>query len=174
MKWFAMIFSFLLGQFKSSSISPSLIFVQKALEKSRSLVFLATVSFISALLFAAGILIAAINGFTQYDQTNSVYMSATFVGGLSLAILSGISLAIVFAKKNWQVPNLKAAEAETRTPSPIEEAVSLLLNDFIEDRRSQRQSRAEQSRAEAHPSPASQSAHRDRYAPEHLQNQIHS
>lgn len=139
MKWLAMIISFVLGQLKSTSISPSLIFIQKAFERSRSLVFLATVSFVSALLFVAGIVIAAINGFSQYDQSSTIYMSATFVGGLVLAALSAISLAIIFSKKNWQVPDLEATQAEAKSTSPIEEAISFLINDFVAARRSDRE-----------------------------------
>lgn len=181
MKWLAMIVSFILGQLKSSTISPSLIFIQKALEKSRGLMFLATVSFISALLFAAGVVIAAVNGFAQYDQSNSVYMSATLIGGITIAVLAAISLGVVFAKKNWQVPDLQTFEAESKVPSPIEEAVSMLISDFVTARRTDREHRSSHSSPYSHGSAANPEANserpqhkQDRYAPDHLKSQIHS
>ncbi len=135
--------------------------------------FLATASFISALLFVAGIVIAAINGFSQYDQTNQVYMSATFVGGLVLALLSGISLAVVFSKKNWQVPDLKQTHSEVKSASPIEEAISLLVNDFVTARRSERERRPQHQSAHQDQQPKIYSQQSEISAPHVTADQIH-
>lgn len=139
MKWLIVFASFLIGKLNSISVTPSLFFVEKALEKSRNILFMATIAFISAALFCAGVIISVLNALTQIDANGSMVFSATFSGGLVLIVISAVSLAIVFAKRNWEFPSLTEAAHQSRRSSPIEEAITMLVQDFMEDRRTNRE-----------------------------------
>jgi hypothetical protein len=98
-----------------------------------------TVAFISALLFSAGVIMAAMNAFAQYDAGGAIAFNATISGGLTLVALAVISLATVFSKRNWEVPHVTSEAPHHRSPSPIEEAVASLIQDFVQSRQAHRE-----------------------------------
>lgn len=155
MKWLSLVLTYAMGKFGSLTSSPSpLIMIEQLLAKGRYLLMMTTVSLISATLFCAGIILAVINATTQYDDYGSIYWSATLTTALVLAGLSLVSLGITFSVRNWEGKdflNTKSPKARPhRASSPIEEALTMLVVDFVDERRARRESLRAQPESNPH------------------------
>ena len=107
------------------------------------------VSVISAALFSTGIIIAVIGAINNYGG-NPLLSPAQLIGGLSLAVVAGIALFFIFSKKTWQTrsalkqmlrPN--ARPFIKRDPNTLQDALSMLITDFVKDRQERREIRAQ-------------------------------
>ncbi len=153
MKWILVIVSFLFEHMTSKFQQNSSTFlIEKALEKSRSIISLTLLGFVSVLIFAAGIIIAAINAFSQYDSNGVIAFTATFVGGLVLAALAGTSFAVIFTKRNWVTPRL-VEEAPKNSVNPLQEAILSLVTEFMNARKEARPEPPPQESRHAYPPP---------------------
>lgn len=93
-----------------------------------------------ATIFAAGIVIIAVDIGAQYDQNAYVYFSSMIMMGLTLSLLSLIIIAI--AAKAVSNANAKPVKREVLqsvgTSHPLQDALALLIHDFVKEREMKR------------------------------------
>lgn len=147
MKWLMLMLSF---AFRKSPKTPSL--KETALEifeevshKSRRIVSLTLTGIAAVIFFCGGFFISLFNATTQYDSTGNVFLTATLSGGLGLIALAAITFGLVFLRA-WpgvieEKHRAKAEQAQAPGGS-LEQALAMLVRDFVKEREMRRQSEA--------------------------------
>lgn len=100
--------------------------------------FLLLIAIVSlGIMFAAGIVIIALDMGAQVDQTGTVFFSSILVAGLILCTISLLTVSIVvYAINNKTNPPIKhdVPLRNIGTAHPIQDAVALLIADFVKER----------------------------------------
>ena len=133
--------SFFVGRYQSALKTPSLIIVDQIMLRARKLMMNSMVSLIASLLLTGGVLITLIEFTSQIDRFGVVWPSAALIGGLLLSAFSLAGLIYSFKsaslfKSSSIITNVQAAPKQ---PSPLEEALGILVMDFVKERREHRE-----------------------------------
>jgi hypothetical protein len=149
MKWIIIALSFFAKRFMGGggeSISP----VDQFKEFVRENALKVFIGFIAAValgtLFSTGIVLSVMNLAAQYDLGLAPRFTATVAGGLSMVLVSVIITAIiVYAVTPGEGKSRSHSKRKTQQ-SPlgknVEDAVMLLVNDFIKEREAKRETQA--------------------------------
>lgn len=140
------IFSFIVGRYNALLKPSTLLIVDQILLKARKLMMNSMISLTSSLLLTGGILITLIEFTRQIDQFRVVWPSATLIGGFLLSILGVSALIYSFTAKTFDLRYASASNTKgqnpqgssAHVPSPLEEALSLLVMDFVNERKQKR------------------------------------
>lgn len=140
------LFSFIMGRYNSVLKPSTLVLVDQLLLRTRKLMMTSMVSLIASLLLTGGVVISLIEFTRQIDQFKVVWPSATLIGGLTLSVLALTVLVYSFTSRAFDlryVPIRSAKkgnrdDTQTRTHSPLEEALSVLVLDFVNERKASR------------------------------------
>lgn len=142
-----LIATFFIGRYNSAASSAGGVsvmpIVELAMIQGRKVALLICSSLIFSLLMVGGFFITLIEGSFAYEAEGVLYPTTLFKAGLLLFLVSVGSMIFIFARKqNWSVTPLESKKEE-RTSHPIEDAVLMLIHDFVKERESRRQARAE-------------------------------
>lgn len=150
MKWLSLFFSFFLGKLNVAR-PPSLkhtinILFEEAAYRSRKPALYALAGLTSVILLSGGFFMGLIDITTQYDRDGVVRATASSITGFSLVALSIIGFTWVFTRA-W--PGVKAVKekeekAAREHTSGLEQALTLLVMDFIKEREFKREERRHQ------------------------------
>lgn len=152
MKWLILFFSIVRPFFGSSGepnrSNPLADFKEMIKENAIKLVALFAVTSTLATLFASGIVIMAVDVGAQYDQNAYVYFSSMIAVGITLSFLSLI-IALVGAKAiSNESSKDKMQKREVLesigTSHPLQDALALLVHDFIKEREIKRKQEEEE------------------------------
>ena len=142
MKWLLLLGSFFLKPLMSSQQnSPTLNPIEdlKDLIKEKAAIvavmFAAGISL--SILFASGLIMAAMNASAQYDLNSVVYFNTMIGTGLGISLVT--FLIGVFAIKGFQADDKKEKKkaetlSEIRISHPLQDAIALLIADIIKER----------------------------------------
>ena len=149
------LFSYFAGRYNSILKPSTFMIIDQLLVRARKLVMTSSIMFISSLLFAAGVIISLIEFTSQVDRFGVVWPSATLVGGLTLSALSVAVLIFSFTSKAFDLRYVRSQKSRrqeslfdshkvegsssTRAQSPLEEALGVLIMDFVNERKQNRE-----------------------------------
>lgn len=144
MKWLMLMLTF---AFRKLGRPPSL--KETALEifeevshKSRKVVSLTLTGIAAVIFFCGGIFISLFNATTQYDNTGRMFLTATLSGGLTLIVLAVITFGIIFLRAWPGIKERKSKHKFTATGTSLEQALSLLVLDYVKERQIKREAQA--------------------------------
>ncbi len=147
MKWFILVASILmkrLGGKSGEAINPINEFKdflrENALKVLAGLIIVAGVG----TMFSAGVVITTLTLTGQYDQGLFPRLTATTYGGLGMILISLVITVIVYysssrGSEEYDRRNRRKKVKENSKGSSIEDAVVLLINDFVRERESKRE-----------------------------------
>lgn len=171
MKWLILLFSvvkpFLSTGSDKPTFNPMAELREMIRENAAQVVILFAGASALATIFAAGIVIIAVDIGAQYDQNAYIYFSTMIIMGSILMLLPLIIGTIGYQAftKEESSKKKKAKERETLvsvgTSHPLQDALALLIHDFVKEREMKRaeethntelraQSRAQRTPAETH------------------------
>jgi hypothetical protein len=145
MKWLILIFSIIKpflssGDSSSSMMNPIAELKDMIKDNAVKVMLIFTAASSLATLFAAGIVIIAVDVGAQYDQNAYVYFSSMITMGLILILLPIIIGAIGI--RIFQSDDRKEKEREVLTSvgtsHPLQDALALLIHDFVKEREMRR------------------------------------
>ena len=118
----------------------------KDIVKANAVKVMLTLGTLSALstIFAAGIVMVAVDIGAQYDQNATVYFSAMILNGFMLILIPAILIAI--AVKVLEDDNKKTQKqvlTSANTTHPLQDALALLVQDFVKEREMKREMKNE-------------------------------
>lgn len=138
MKIFSVIGSFLFGK-RLISI-PYEVIVDYAIARVRHLFQSAAMGFAGIVLMLTGFLVTFFNLLSYYDLKGFFAMTAVASGGLSMLLIGIIFLGIARSKKS--VSLVRPSDVLTQQiHSPLEEALALLITDFVKGRHEKSEAR---------------------------------
>lgn len=151
LKIISLVVSFFLGRYDQTFKKSTLILIDQFITKSRKLFIFTTVLGVSSMLLVAGLLTAIFQSTSQYDRQGFITFNSTILAGLILIAIASIALITMFSAKTWEsrfkqqmVPPPHHAKNEThgpREPNAFEQAITMLVTEFVKDRDLQRQTR---------------------------------
>lgn len=153
MQWLALIASFVFGRMNSRSVGIRQIAVEAFHEishRSRRIVTLSLTGLAAVIFFCGGLFIALLDGTSQYDRTGAVFATSTLWAGVALMLIAVVTFAVVFlrawpgARARTQM-HRKHESIHDQTGMNLEQALSELVMDFVNDRRVRRQRKASSS-----------------------------
>ena len=156
MKWLLLIFSIVKPFFGSSHenqmANPIAEFKEMIKENAMKVVGVFAAASALATLFAAGIIIIAVDVGAQYDQNAYVYFSSMIMMGITLSLLSLIiALGAAKAVSNEDTkPKKREVLESVGTSHPLQDALALLIHDFVKEREMKRAHEEEYATARAH------------------------
>lgn len=105
-----------------------------------------------ATIFAAGIIIIAVDMGAQYDQNAYIYFSSMMMMGLALSLFSLITIAVIFKiiSNSNAGPVKREAPQAVGQPHPLQDAIALLIHDFIKEREMKRAQADDSTGSRAH------------------------
>jgi hypothetical protein len=153
LKWILLATSMLLAKYTNTLKNPTINILQQVSYFARRAMLLFVFSLVAAGLAIAGLVISINNWFSQYDTLGSFRFTATFTGGLILAI---IGAAIFYAIYNLKPvfytslygPSFRSynrhgfwnrLKRKTEIPRTLEDSLSLLISDYLREREHRRQ-----------------------------------
>lgn len=150
MKWFSLLLSFFLGKLnvvRAPSLKQTInVLFEEAAYRSRkpTIYVLAGLTFV--LILSGGFFMGLIDITTQYDRDGVVQATASSITGFSLVALSLIGFIWVFTRAWPGVKAVKKKEEKVAAEqnSGIEQALILLVMDFIKEREFKREERRHQ------------------------------
>jgi len=144
MKWLLLIFSLVRPFFGSSSehqmTHPIAEFKEMIKENAMKVVAVFAAASALATLFAAGIIIIAVDIGAQYDQNAYIYFSSMIMMGLTLSLLSLIIAGVtakVISNEDTKTPKREVLQS-VGTSHPLQDALALLIHDFVKEREMKR------------------------------------
>lgn len=144
MKWLLLIFSLVKPFFGSSSehqmVNPIAEFKEMIKENAMKVVGVFAAASALATLFAAGIVIIAVDVGAQYDQNAYVYFSSMIMMGITLSLLSliiAVGAAKAFSNETTKIEKRQVLQ-NVGTSHPLQDALALLIHDFVKERETKR------------------------------------
>lgn len=161
LKWISLILSFIFGAKSSSNFNIRHIsgeVFDEILKRSRRPIASLLLGIASVFFISGGLLISLYNATQQYDQSGRIFLGAVFWGGL---IVAGIFISIAIYAYQYSTPeslsqeNLQSETSTQNARMDLNEAISLLILDHIEERKLKRTSQANTQRksSESYPPP---------------------
>jgi hypothetical protein len=117
-------------------------FTQQVVNNIRQMVIIFIVTLASLALFCIGLSMAIENYVRQMDRNHFFEWTFTFSGGLILAGSTLIALIICLHERTWmRVMSFEKKKPKEAPPKshPIEDAISLLIIDYVQERQAKRQ-----------------------------------
>ncbi|MGZ3789807.1 MAG: hypothetical protein ACXVLQ_14855 [Bacteriovorax sp.] len=143
-KWLILILSFLIKPLtgRSQGIHPMEELKEFIRENALKIVVGLTLITAMGTMLTAGIVIIVTNLAAQYDLGLTPRFTATVGGGLGILVagLLFIGLGLYFSVPHDQLRRRSRKHKETA--SPIEDAIALLINDFVKEREAKREAAA--------------------------------
>lgn len=138
MKWLLLLFSIFKPFFfqdDKQTINPIAEIKAMIKENAMKVVSVFAVANALAFLFAAGLIITALDMGAQYDQSGYVYFSSIIgigIGLMVVSVLTGVIIVRSFTDKDDEKsePTLSAVG----TVHPLQDALALLVADFVKER----------------------------------------
>ena len=147
MKWLLLLFSIFKPFFSSSTgnqmVNPIAEVKEMIKENAMKVVALFAAASVLATLFAAGIVMIAVDLGAQYDQNASIYFSSMIMAGLIVSILSAL-IAFGSAKAFTNEENAQSSKPKREelhsvgTSHPLQDALALLIHDLVKEREQKR------------------------------------
>lgn len=152
LKIISLVISFFLGRYDQTFKKSTLILIDQFIAKSRKLFIFTTALGISSMLLVTGLVAAIFQSTSQYDRQGFITFNSTILAGLILIAISSIALITMFSAKTWEsrfkqqmVPPQAHAKSEAQgqrhEPNAFEQAITMLVTEFVKDRDAQRQTR---------------------------------
>lgn len=145
MKWLILLFSIFKPFFNSPSgqqmINPIAEAKEMIKENAMIVVGLYAAASVFATLFAAGIVIIAVDIGAQYDQNANIYFSSMIISGLVLSLLSAaiaVGLSKAFTNEEKAKETKREVSHNSVTTHPLQDALALLVHDFVKEREHKR------------------------------------
>lgn len=148
MKWLLLIFSVIKPFFSTEHEHINPVNEIKDMIRSNAMMVVTLFASASALatLFAGGLILVAVDVGAQYDQNGFVYFSSMIIMGLALSLVSLIAGAII-VRSFQQTTRERKRETLTKenvgTAHPLQDALALLIMDFVKERELDREFRAQ-------------------------------
>jgi hypothetical protein len=136
MKWILLIIPLIMKQFAhfSGEGSHPLKELKELIRANSFKIFFGiTGAYFLATLFASGLILLILNLTIQYDSGLNPSLTAVAAGGLGMMLAALIILAIVFYYASSSKMPQKPAISQS-FGHPLEEALVILINDFVEER----------------------------------------
>lgn len=160
LKILSLVVSFFLGRYDMTFKKSTLILIDQFITKSRKLFIFTTLLGITSLLFVSGLLMAIYQMTSQYDSRGYIAMNSSLATGLVLAGLSLLTLLGLFSATAWEtrfkqqiVPAPQPKHKTTsEAPNAFEQALTMLVTEFVKDRDLQRQAKTQPTRPSTPPS----------------------
>ncbi len=147
--------SFFISLYQSILKPSYLVIIDQLLVRARKMIMTSVLSLVAGLLLTGSMMISLIEFTSQIDKFGVVWPSATLIGGLVLSVISTGALIYSFTSKAFDLryirpsiaksheasvfgANLDQQTAPSRQPSPLEEALGILVMDFVNERRESR------------------------------------
>lgn len=138
------LFSFFLGRYKANVNGSALPIIDMVMQQGRKIALLLCSALICSLFMVGGFFISLVEGSFAYEAEGVLYPTTLFVSGLILLFGSIGALTFIFSRKNWGAVNAPMMSVpEAKKAHPIEDAVLMLIHDFIKERESNRQMRTQ-------------------------------
>lgn len=144
MKWLLLIFSLVKPFFGSSNEhhipNPIAEFKEMIKDNAMKVVGVFAAASVLATLFAAGIVIIAVDMGAQYDQNAYIYFSSMMMMGLGLSLLSLIIAGVtakIISNEDTKTPKREVLQS-VGTSHPLQDALALLIHDFVKEREMKR------------------------------------
>lgn len=176
LKILSLVVSFFLGRYEMTFKKGTLILIDQFITKSRKLFIFTTLLGITSLLFVSGLLMTIYQMTSQYDSRGYIAINSSLITGVVLATLSLVTLLGLFSATAWEtrfkqqiVPAQQSKQKPSETPNPFEQALTMLVTEFVKDREMQRQTKSQSARTESF----SQS-HAESARPERTENPSHN
>lgn len=141
MKFLIPLLSFFLGNAKHFFKEPSQAITQQLALHARALTLLVITSVGALVIFCVGLSLFFVNLANQLDQSSTYQFTAGSAIYLLLTLISGFILFWVLRKNAWSQALNTPSKTQERKGSPIENAVALLMMDFLEERQQKRSSK---------------------------------
>lgn len=142
MKWLIFLFTIVRPLFFSSTSeipNPALEFKEMIKENAMKVVAFFAAASSLATIFAGGFILIAIDIGAQFDQNGNVTSSMTIIMGLALSLVSlttGIIVMRMFQDKTLKERHepLTLSSIGTGSTHPLQDALALLISDFVKER----------------------------------------
>lgn len=127
---------YFIAKLNSSHRSAFSIFFQHFLVRLRKTMILGLAGFVCAILFTAGVLMTIFEMSTQYDEIGMIISTARLWSSVGIALFSAIAFLIVISPRLWR----DQVEPENRSALALQEALTQVLLQFVQEREQQNQS----------------------------------
>ncbi|MBC7428571.1 MAG: hypothetical protein H7336_08175 [Bacteriovorax sp.] len=166
MKWLIILFSIFKPFFSGGTHEmPNPVAELKEMVRVNAVKVLLSFSIFSAMatIFAAGIILIAVDISAQYDAAQYVQFSATIITGIILILLPVI-IGAIMVKRYDQSTEIKKREVQSNVGGvhPLQDALALLVHDFVKEREMKRSQNDTNPRG---PAPRSTEHHTDSHHP---------
>lgn len=122
----------IIEMFVGFSTAKSQISSKQLVETARKLIIITLISLGAMALFCVGIAIIFASVANQVEHPILI--------GAGLAVISLIALVLCLRHKSWVKTELEKEEPAVKVPSPMEQALALLITDFVMERQAKRKS----------------------------------
>lgn len=150
-KWILLILSFLIKPLaqKGGTVHPIEELKEFLRENAMKLVVGLTLIIAMGTMLTAGLTMIVFNLANQFDSPQFIHMTSVIEGGILLCLVSILFIGVCsFLSTPQGAPQKKPIMNKNQAGSPIEEAIVLLIHDFVKEREANRVARKE--RAEEH------------------------
>ncbi len=150
MKWMLLIFSIIKPFFSTGheTINPVTEIKDMIRANAMKALMLYTTATSLAIIFSAGLILVAVDMGAQYDQNGYIYFSSMIIMGLTLSAVCLVTGAIIV--RSFQDNDTKKQKhlplTTVGTSHPLQDALALLIADFVKEREQKRSTEFEPSR----------------------------
>lgn len=149
MHWISLLFSFVLGKINSAHRPPSLkeialAILEEATYRSRKPIMLLLGGLTCILILCGGFFMSVLDLTSQYDREDGLHFTANVYSGVTLVAVA-LSMFFWIFTSAW--PGIQEAKTPKKelppqdTTSSLEQAISLLILDFVKEREYKREHR---------------------------------
>lgn len=145
MKWFYLIMSFMIQRFtgaKADNAHPIEELKELIAENAVKILLIFTTATAIGSFFVAGVSIIIVELTSQYDLRENLRMSAIATGGVVMIVLSAFAFVVglLFATRHdRKKKKMEARRAKHHPVNSIQDAIILLVNDYIAEREFKRE-----------------------------------
>jgi len=146
----SLVLSFLLGRYEQTFKRSTIILIDQFISKSRKLFIFSAILGIVILLFVSGLIMSIVQATAQYDRQGYIAMNSSLLVGLILAAVTFVTLLAMFSRSAWEmrfrqeIAPLTSDDSKKKkdeTPNAFEQAITLLIADFLKEREQNRQTK---------------------------------
>lgn len=153
-KWLTLFSTFFFGKLLTTSRGPTWVpqLIDSTFHEFRKLGLFFSLQMVCVLFFVGGGFLSIIEAASLYDANGAFIVSAMFFAGLIVAVTSllGLVMLFVLTKPSVEKKNIKMSLFnKNKAASPLEDAATLLINEFIKHREEDRQKEAARAAAAA-------------------------
>lgn len=146
-KWVFLGLSFIFAKYTNALRKPGLVTLEHISFVTRRIILVGVLSLVAAGLLGGGIIISVFNIFSHYHATGTFELSGATVAGLILFLIGAGVFTMVYNLRPVLYPSIYRGQsgwqrffsrAPRQAQSPLEEAISLLLRDYLRNREMRR------------------------------------